>query len=489
VPTRRRCGDRANDAAKPAGLPTPVATIEQLGQERSVRPPFEEVLSPLATHLHVAGVHPTRGFKTIPVREPLVRAEDAPWGRQTIVPAGLEQVALDLLRRAGVAVHRVRDPIPPCFTPSAAVLAGSTLTDRSVVDFVAALDRGIIRVGPRVSVARLVAQVHLSFPDAKIAVAAARLGDVRRLGRALKPLAPATNWATHDDLPADPGRLVVATYFGLAEIIHKLDILICQDAREALSWRPRFAIGHATKARLFGLTAGDRLRAPYDRDRAWALFGFDELEIPDHGRVARPVAVAFERISGGPGPEGVGVVALKREGLWAHPVRNRRVARLARSLAGGGLAAEHPAVAEGLGLDDPGIVVLVEGIEHAEALVPALPGWDLLPGSAGPAGAGKVRAIATLDGLARPDRDGVDVVVRADGGIGVPAVLAHGWSTPYPGGRPLILVDFDDRHHPDLRRRSRGRRRAYRELGWAVDGEGPTTPVDRFLATRPGAAR
>jgi hypothetical protein len=212
---------------------------------------------------------------------------------------------------------------------------------------------------------------------------------------------------------------------------------------------------------------------------------------------------------GGPVPPVPDVVALKREGIWANPVRNRRVARLAKALAAGdgpGLAAEHPTIAAwAAGVDISRVIVLVEGIEHALALADRLPGWGLLAGPhvataglsarhrhilEGRIRAGDVqprRAIATLAGLAATDVERTGVIVRADGGVGIPGALESGLAMPYPAGRPLLLVDLDDRHHPELRRRSRARRAAYLDRGWAVDGTaGPSSPLDVFLSTRPG---
>ena len=110
---------------------------------------------------------------------------------------------------------------------------------------------------------------------------------------------------------------------------------ICLDAREALGRDACLAIGHADRARLFGFLGRDERLAPYDRDRVWAVFGLDALDVPRHGHVARPVEVRFARMTGGPVPPGPDVVALKRDGIWANPVRNRQ-GRAAGEGAGGG---------------------------------------------------------------------------------------------------------------------------------------------------------
>jgi len=499
-------GPAFGGADAPTG-PPPVATIERVGQAIYVTPPCEGALRPLATALHVAAVHPALGLLTVPWPVPLFDVEQMPWGRQAALPAGLEPVVVGLLERAGYSVVREGEPAAPLAAPA----VGPGLGDRAVLDFVHSSKRGVIRVGAGVRPEALVAQLRLAFPDATIAVAAARREDVRQFGRALKTLIPSACWSLGDDFPADPGPLVVSTYLGLADhgvALHRRDVLVCLDARHALGRDARLAIGHAPRARLYGLIGRDERLAPCDRDRIWAVFGFEALDVPRHGHVARPVAVAFGKITGGTVPPGADVVALKRKGIWRHPVRNRRVARLAAALAGGEgprLSAESPAFAAHLaGVAAPRVVLLTEGIEHALGLAERLPGWGLLAGPhvepaglnarqrdildrrAG-AGVGELcGTIATLAGLSGGHVEVADVLVRADAGIGIPGALAAAQAMPHGTGRPLLLVDFDDRHGPELRRRSRARRRAYLDRGWAVDGAaGPPTPVDLFLATRP----
>ena len=507
MPVRQRGHRRSPRAADGTARSAAVATVERAGQAIFVRPPCEAALRPLATALHVAAVHATRGFLTVPWPVPLFDVEEMPWGRQAALPAGLEPVVVGLLERAGYSVVREGEPAAPLAAPA----VGPGLSDRAVLDFVHATNRGVIRVGAGIRPEVRVAQLRLAFPDATIAVAAARREDVRRFGRALKALIPSACWSLGDDFPADPGPLVVSTYLGLADhgvALHRRDVLVCLDARESLGRRPTLAIGHADRARLYGLIGRDERLAPYDRDGLWALFGFDALDIPRHGHVARPVAVAFGKITGGTVPPGADVVALKRGGIWGNPIRNRRVARLAAAFADGEgprLAAESPALAAHLaGVAAPGVVLLTEGIEHALGLAERLPGWGLLTGPhverAGltarqrdildrRAGAGvgePCGTIATLAGLSGALLERADVVVRADGGVGIPEALAASQAMPYGTGRPLLLVDFDDRHQPELRHRSRARRRAYLERGWSVDGTaGSMTTVDLFLATRP----
>lgn len=514
IATGRRPG-RRGAASLRADVPTgppPVATIERVGQTINVRPPFEEALGGLATSLHVAAVHPSLGFRVVRWREPLFEVEETVAGPTAVMAAGLEPVARGLLEKAGIAVVVEGRAVLPLPAPELAAGTPGAI-DPALLEFVRGHERGLIRIGPGVSPEWLVAGLRFAFPEAGIAVASIRHQDVRQFGRRLREIIPGACWSLGDDFPANPGPLVVTTYTGLADhgvALHRRDILVCLDAREARGRVACRAIGYADRARLFGLIRGDEPLAPYDQDRIWARFGFDVIDIPRHGHVTRPVEVFTARIVGSPPTDCADLVSLKRRGVWTHPIRNRRIARLAAALTGGGrgLAVEHPTLKAKLGDIVPTVLILVEGIEHAVALARSLPGWTIVPGidletGSLPKSAARIldenrwsgrgypaRAIATLAGLGRVNLEHVDLVLRADGGLKVPDALASGLSIPDPGGRPLVLIDLDDRHHPELRRRSRGRREAYRALGWTVDGVArQASPLDLFPTARPGLSR
>jgi hypothetical protein len=130
--------------------------------------------------------------------------------------------------------------------------------------------------------------------------------------------------------------------------------------------------------------------------------------------------VSFERIGGGPQIRGKSPLQIKRDGIWRHPVRNRRIARLARSL-------DHQAL------------ILVENNEHRRQLRPLLPD----------------DVIVTFQEAPPPE---MTIVIRCDGGIGgLPNLVVD---------NSIRIFDFNDRHHPVLRNRSRQRRAAYQTKGW-----------------------
>ena len=130
--------------------------------------------------------------------------------------------------------------------------------------------------------------------------------------------------------------------------------------------------------------------------------------------------VSFERIGGGPQIRGKSPLQIKRDGIWQHPVRNRRIARLARAL-------DHEAL------------ILVENDEHRRQLTPLLCDDVIVTFQEAPP-----LEMAT--------------VIRCDAGVGgLPNSVI---------GNSIRIFDFNDRHHPVLRRRSRGRRAIYQQKGW-----------------------
>src|SRR5262249_28587967 len=96
----------------------------------------------------------------------------------------------------------------------------------------------------------------------------------------------------------------------------------------------------------------------------------------------------------------------------------------------------------------------------------------------------KLGAVVTACGLLRTD--GFDVLVRADGGTGLPDLPEADRVAANGDRRRLLLVDFRDEHHPVPRRLSPHRRDAHLRAGWNLLGKPAPGPMDRFAAERPG---
>ena len=499
----------------------PVVTVERRGQAIVVQPPCAEVFAVLQTTKHVYASLHGLGCRTLKVARDLFTVVDDFGGPQTILPAGLESVAMHLLERAGFEVSYSNETLlPPRAIPLPDVVAARRLgpVHRAMLELVHDHDRGLVRYkAGAVRPARLIAQVALAFPDMTIAVAAKRRADVRRLGRLLRKHLAGMVDVVDGPAPKRLKRVVVTTFLGLGEPaveIEKLDILIIPDAAEALEANARLAIPHAERATLFGFLEIGRHLAPYDLDWLGAVFGVEEIFIPRHGFIRRPVEVVAVKFAGGQRlATDLETVSIKVLAVWQHGLRNRRLAALARALANGDhqrLEAEYPAVSARLaGRAGPlKVAVLVENIEHALAIAERLPDWPIVAGFhvatvglpsrlAGLLaqrkwdGAGTpTHAIVTMAMLERSGLEKLDVLVRGDGGQNVPPALdSIVIRASMSNRRPLLVVDLDDRHHPRLRQWARQRQTAYIERGWVVDSVGPTTRVERFLASRPEAAR
>jgi hypothetical protein len=425
------------------------------------------------------------------------------------------------LSRAGYTIKRSGispQPLPPpCQVP------GFEPADRGLLQLVREHDWALIRHDPKaVDAARLVAQVALAWPDRTLVVAARRRREVYDLARRLRAFLPRVSVVTARDKPAAVDRVVVATYEGLGHTAsyrapgHKVfdvswvDTVVVPDAREATGRVAITCLSRAVRARLYGLIDTAARPAPLERDQLASLFGFQELAIPYHGCRERPVRVVHCRIHGGPElPLASTGVPLERRGLWQHPVRNRKVRQLASAFRKGDEEELGRLLGVTISTPPPGVLVLVANVEQALALAPQLPGWPVAAGPGvltdgltaeqacrlrampDPCCLGPLHAVVTPTALPGTDLARVSVLLRADGGSGLPpfgpGVLVERDDVP---ARPLLVVDFLDRHHPVLRRRSRRRRAAYDEHGWFGPGVHPVEArVAQFLDNRPGGAR
>ena len=500
----------------------PTVFVRDDGQEVEVDGLDDEgVLAPLRSVHHRAD--PRRGGQVRRVVEPLYETSCDHRGRPLHRHrAGLAAASASLLARAGYRPEPERHR-GPLGEPDLAQPEGTGPVDEAMLSAVGMQDRGLIRYdGRRVDPVRLAEQVALAFPSRRVAVLAARVDDVRSIAARLRRVIPGTAWMTCASPWSQVGQTLVATPWSLGELSSRhweLDVVLYVDAREALGLKPQDALRACTRARVFGLLDASRPIAPRDEDELRATFGFGDIVVPAHGRVERTVRAVCRRIRGGP-PPGLDLdpVDLKRRGLWLHPVRNRVVARVAKALASGdpsSIAAELPSSSRLVpGGGERRVAVLVESLEHALALAARLPGWPLLVGEevderglsaaerrllstrrpVGSAASSTTRTIATFGGIRSLDVGGLDALVRADGGVGVPDLEAFRPVTRNRFSGPLLLVDLDDRHHPELMRRSRGRVDAYRRLGW-LDAERRGLDaifggaVTRFLDARPGGCR
>ena len=346
------------------------------------------------------------------------------------------------------------------------------LCDRQMLALVQTQDHGLIRYGAHggIDMAWLIAQIALAYPLATVAV---MVGSVdlgyrlrQRVGRWVRGVVM---------LDAQPntrtvGRVVIGTPYGLADDgaeLNKRALVLFPRAQDALQEHAQTALMTADpRFRLFGFLPADCKFSPCEQDWIRATFGFSEVTIPRHGFVERPVRTVWSPVDGGPRfPLGASVLELKRLGIWQHPVRNRRIARIAREFSRRDINWLRRRIPEfamaGIASTACRVLVVVEGVDHALALAKLLPDWPVIVGD-GVCEAGFDRyqrqllaqrrtmpsttglMIATLAGLAQPgvlDFNSVDVVVWAGGGSHLPPLPAEMLICRPEQTRALLLVD------------------------------------------------
>jgi hypothetical protein len=434
------------------------------------------------------------GVRAIKGRRPLVRVKPLCGEHAHACAAGVAPVVVRYLERAGFEVNfggRWIAPLPPVRLPQ----MGDGPRDHGLLAAIAGHSHLQLRHGPAVRPEDLAVMLGSAWRALRLVVAVARVDEARRMVYTLRAAGLDAALATHRHYPREGGRVFVTTYGSLgwsAVGIHDLDFLLLPNAIEALGNRPRdFVIpgywpGGQRVPRQIGMVPAGRRLAPADQIGLLETCGPWVYSMPALELVGRRVKFCFVHAGGRRFAHGLGqtpavVVDLLRVSVWHDPVRNRRLARLARLIAAGNdaaLATDFPTVANRNDLALPAAVaVVVHGMEHANALSAHLPDWSIINRSEEqtngtndtPMSPGQ---IITLDGLRDLPVLDAGIIIRADGGTGgltLPALSMAGPSSAPP--LPLLVVDCDDRHHPELRRRARARRAAYREAGWLRVGQ------------------
>ena len=493
-----------------------VVAIDYFNEQLYLDPPCPEIAARLGTIARVAIPDAAYGCRLEAQYESLLKPA-APRPN-----AGLTLAVCRLLHHAGCERAELRRSSPwpaELPAPNEAQVRWRGPCDAELLTFVRSWDRGLIRYDGRGAVepAWIIAQIALAYPQAKIAVMTASTSVGFRLRARI------SQWVRGVVMMKDDsgeqrrvGRVVVGTPSGLGHNsveLNKRDILIVPRAWEVLQNRFQFALsGVDPNFRLFGLVPSGYKFSPYEFDWTVATFGFQEVFIPRHGYVQRPVRTVWLPVDGNPQiPHDANVPALKRLGVWQDLVRSRRVAQVARAISQQDLAwlQDHlPDAAPFVELFSPcRVLVLVESVEHALALANLLSNWPVIVGNdvieygldpnqrhllaqrrALPNTTGPV--IATAAGLEMPgalDLNTVDVLVWAGAGAHLPSLPASQMICRPEQARGLLLVDFNDRHHPRLRRWSRFRQEAYMDAGWIAPGANPVRArIDQFLAQRAG---
>lgn len=448
------------------------------------------------------------------------------------LPVGYEPLVVQLAESAGVPYVLTGDRPSPLPQPKCA----DGGVDARVTAAVAANERLVVRVGPAVDVAALIALICNSFrpkrtvapvervedggdpdeanrkPRPRIVTLIKRVEDARRIVQHLREAGVGVSLFTGQDTDNRTfERVAVATYrragderVGLSDA----DLLVVHDAADVFGVDGREAIrlahrDHPTAPRVVGFASVAFTPSLNQYAGMLSLYGTAEVTVPAPGVVNRaveymflPVAGLNSHTRGGSGCDTVG--GAKNLRVWRNPIRNRLVAKLAGGFAGGDAAtvsnrfpelAAHRLVGR-----HAAVLVVVENDVHARALLHGpLRGWFAVGPDIGcisqPTSWGQVPrrlapAVCTFAGLADVNVAGYDVVVRADAGAGALPLPADALYTATAD--PLLLVvDFEDFRDPVLAPLAEGRQDAYRADGWEPVGGTRHRELDRFLDRHP----
>ena len=406
-----------------------------------------------------------------------------------------------MLEEAGYTVQLVGERPGRLPRPRAPKSGGSS-PDNALLDFVRCQERGLIRYDPaHVHVERLIAEVAEAFPKQRILVVASRQNDVQYVYRQLKERGIDVGGAFYGHQSAGIHRVAVTTLscvgMGLADAANR-DIVFYVNPAEAFGSWGVLGFRSMGPARMYGLMP-EGLQPPNPvNDLITMVFGEESVSVPKLGRTARPVQVALvpARIAGSIA-HGEDALAVRRRMIWHHPVRNRRIAEIAKALACEDYD-KLDRILPGLGWaarqrQDGCIGILVENVEHALELRRHLPGWRMLTGEGAVAeglslsdtaridAVAGTRRLATYNAIvtmsAMPEAACFNIIIRVDAGVDIPAVGSLHLLGHYGTDDDLLVIDLDDRHHPLARKWTRSRKAAYTAAGWKIDG-GPQVCAD-----------
>lgn len=424
-----------------------------------------------------------------------------------VANAGLAPIVAYALLERGVTVQLGM----PRVRPLAASTVQGQADNHHVARFLRENSHGTIR--HRLSSAdraALCAEIAKTFPGARIAFAAASHEQARELYGCLASQGEPVTWADSVRCIRPGSRVIVATFAGLGQIeviADPIDLLIFLEVSQAVGEYGQVAMLAHGRSRLFGFLDGAETISPYLRDLTMAAFGPCEVTVPSLGFSERRVETASLRVDGPVVDDHLTGYRLYRHGIERHPVRNRRVAHLARALGASDYQRAHrlcPALPVSGDAVSIGTAVLVNGIEHALELGRHLPGWSVIASEPIHTSGLSLkdrrqlaaiqrepkdprRIIVTIPALSQIDLRNYGTVIWAAGGSGLPGVPREQLICPASDQHSLLWVDLRDGHHGELRRQATLRQQAYLAAGWFPVGQLPVVGrIRRFLAERPG---
>ncbi len=411
--------------------------------------------------------------------------------------AGLvEAIALDLQSR-GDSVHIQRPDLRnlPCPQTKPHV--------DSLDHFWAENPRGLISY-QSISPSRLTGEIATRFPNATIAVAAASNHHARQIHHQLCSWGlPVTFLSSNREPQCRCERIVVGTFHALGHTAvesGKRDLFLVPQATDALHRSATDCLVQADfRCKTFGFLPAGQSISLDEQDRLATIFGFRQLTVPGEGMQAVTPVVAAWCFKGGRRLAPQLTPRELKQNLERDEMRRRELVKIAGLVWNNELReqASLPKCDQVILLTDSLIeagelggmlacpVATPQEVDPRSLPKPiqrALtnrPGWTTGPGL----------WVTTTNGAERislPNASGLTVVVWAGAGKGVP-VLPASWLRTVEGcNRHLLLVDFQDRQHWQLKQWNKSRSRNYQHLGWLPPGVDATTHRIRAFLKRCG---
>ncbi len=415
--------------------------------------------------------------------------------------------------RGCLLMHGVRT-LESCTAPKPhTVSVGLSSRNPQVVDFVTAVDRGRVLVHRRdCGLADAVAEIISGLPQCKIVVVVD--DNAPQFCAMLRPLVDRkVDLSTSQILDPEGSNVVVSTWKSLggtglrvADLVVVVDPLMTNKDDPMFSSypEPEDVAGYCPKLARLGDVTGkliavldDEAKSPFESVRLSQVFGCQSVRILSHNSdpaklvYPRQVSLLWARAKCA---NALGSAndpfAVKSAAAWKNRSHNRSVAKLAQCLAAGDLGTVggylQPVPAEWVAGKPLRVVVLVESLDHAESLSKKLPGWVLNTAPNEPLRLG-IGQIATEMGAAGLDGNAIDVVLRADLGVGMANALLAWTKSPSASSPPLYVVDFAARGGALLRKWLRSRGEAYLDANWPVYGVHPD--IHAYWMFRRGVTR
>lgn len=426
-----------------------------------------------------------------------------------IAPRYQEPLLRQLLARVGAPVT-VSGPVPTVWAPSEPP-NGTVFLDTHMINAVARHERLLItyRAGS-VSPAALVVQAVVAFKQKSVAVLVKTLDEATEITNLLTQAGVASVLFTRET-PQNDGRsrvpVAVCTFSAAGHddvALHHRDLVLV-DALDALEERGTQALSSAGAARVVGFRPSDTPLSPTDAGRLLETYGPVEVHVPGHGLTTRAVVFGFAPVHGGNTLHNdMNIVELKTRGIWNNDLRTRRFAKLGTALATGNTAAVANFLPSAQAAMIPTrpcrVLMIVENAVHGNNVVNRVPAdWEVRgaglcrrqqsahpnAGWGAPGDGARCSIVCTFEALKTLRLSEFDVVIRLDGGCGMLPLCtsALDTATDLP---PVVIIDCDDRFHPDLAGAARQRQDEYRRAGWHRAGD-PVgfDELERYLARHP----